>query len=206
MLAGLQEIINYIKEKKFDGLDKDVYEFGVCTGGAAGSILLEFKNHGIKYNRHYGFDSCEGLPEEAPGLYNPKEWHKGAYNIQDITGMDKEKAADHIRSLFTDYNFELIVGFFKDSLTSKLVEKKQFKPALFISMDVDLYISCYQALDFMCENNLIENGTIVRYDDWDAGGEMAGESLANKQICKKYGFEYEILPYPHTKLVIFKKE
>ena len=49
--------------------------------------------------------------------------------------------------------------------------------ALLIDVDVDLYISCMQCMDWMFANGLIVPGTVVYYDDVsivkaDAGGEL----------------------------------
>ena len=40
------------------------------------------------------------------------------------------------------------------------------RPALYVDIDVDIYISSYQALDWLCKHKLIRRGTIIGYDDW----------------------------------------
>ncbi len=80
----------------------------------------------------------------------------------------------------------LIKSWYKD-LTEETVKLADLGPAAYIHVDCDLYISAYQALDFMFNNKLIMSGTLIRYDDWDSVPEwQAGESLAHKQIFDKY--------------------
>ena len=53
------------------------------------------------------------------------------------------------------------------------------KPAFWVDLDVDLYISTVQVLDFMFKNHLIVPTTLVSFDDWGATKEFeGGESLA----------------------------
>jgi len=65
--------------------------------------------------------------------------------------------------------------------------KSNLKPAFWVDIDVDLYISTIQILDFMFQNKLIVPETLVSFDDW-AGTEeyKGGESLAWKEMCEKY--------------------
>lgn len=201
-LIGLDQVVKVIKERKLDSLDKDFYDFGVCSGSGTIQVLDAFNRENIVHNKCWGFDSWQGLPEEAPGLFRPDIWHKGAFKASKELHIPEEQVVHRVLSAIKEYtdNVELISGFFSDSLTDKLTKIKIFKPALFISIDVDLYISSYQALDFMAKNDLIMKGTIIRYDEW---GDFThplwkgnkeyefGESRSHKEICEKYNLIFE---------------
>lgn len=58
---------------------------------------------------------------------------------------------------------ELIKGFFSDSLTPTLKAERQMKPALLIDVDVDLYISCLQCMDWMLANEVRSLASHVRF-------------------------------------------
>ena len=62
--------------------------------------------------------------------------------------------------------YKVYPGFFRDSLSSELISSGELKPALYIDIDCDLYISTYEALDFMFANDLVRTGTYIGYDDW----------------------------------------
>ena len=57
----------------------------------------------------------------------------------------------------------------------------QMLPALYLQIDCDLYVSAYQALDWMLANKLVVAGTIIGYDDWTTGGE-GGEAQAHHEV------------------------
>ena len=60
-----------------------------------------------------------------------------------------------------------------------------FRPALYVDIDVDLYSSTYQALEWLAQFGLLVPGTIIGYDDWVTGGEN-GEQRAHKDILEKF--------------------
>lgn len=201
-LIGLDKIVKIMKKEKSGSLDKDFYSFGICSAGGAEQILSAFKSENIVYNKCWGFDSWKGLPAETPGLFCPDVWREGAFKASEELQLQEDQVIPHVMSTLKKYsnNVELISGFFKDSLTDFLIKIKIFKPALFIDIDTDLHISCYQALDFMARNDLLIKGTIIRYDDWGdfthslwkgAKEYTIGESLAHKEICEKYNLVFE---------------
>ena len=86
---------------------------------------------------------------------------------------------------------QLIRGFFSESLTPSLAASRGMKPALLVDVDVDLYISAYQCLDWMFTHRLIVPGTVVYYDDVsivkaDAGGELK----AHEELTAKWKVEW----------------
>jgi len=58
----------------------------------------------------------------------------------------------------------LVQGFFSDSLTPELA--RQLRPADIVDVDSDIYISAYQALDWVFTHKLARRGTLIVYDDF----------------------------------------
>jgi hypothetical protein len=89
---------------------------------------------------------------------------------------------------------EIVKGFFDKTLTPELISHLKLKPALFIDIDADLYVSTKQLLEFMTRNHLIVPGTILYYDDWGGIPEYTGgESLAHKEWVEKYRLVCDLL-------------
>lgn len=194
---------DYLKEHPKGVKDKDVYCFGVYTGWSVGQVGHDFKSNGLKPNNFWGFDSFEGLPKEKDGIQTHPEWYEGAFDSRKLKGnqygidFSKGDFIENIKTNFTNrsgYQIELIKGFYSESLTDDLVKEKNMKPACFVDMDVDIYISTQQSMDWMARNGLIEN-TLFYFDDWMSAKEpyTFGEALAMKEICDKYGYNYKKL-------------
>ena len=80
------------------------------------------------------------------------------------------------------------------SLTPTLKAEKGMKPALLIDVDVDPYVSCVQCMEWMIQQDRIQKGTVVYYDDVsivkaDGGGELR----AHEELSKKYNLEWRKL-------------
>ena len=68
------------------------------------------------------------------------------------------------------------------------------KQASYINIDVDIYSSTMEVLQFCLDNNIIGPGTIIRYDDWTSGPEwVTGNSLAHREIRQKYNIAFDRL-------------
>ena len=94
-----------------------------------------------------------------------KAWLPGSFSAADQFGAYtfaevEKKILDHVGEKWAP-DTRLIKGFFSDSLTPTLKAEKGMKPALLIDVDVDLYISCMQCMDWMFANGLIVPGTVV---------------------------------------------
>ena len=136
----------------------------------------------------YGFDSFEGLPEEADGHGKQLDFRKGHFNSGDIReSLLKELGGPELVTF--------VKGFFNESLTSGLA--RGLRPAAYIDVDVDLFISTKQLLMWIFENQLAAPGTIIGYDDWwlnacSRGGDRespldSGEGKAHAEIAEEFG-------------------
>lgn len=207
----------------------DVYEFGVFTGRSVNWINESFAAAEKTVRKIFGFDSFCGLPKEADEekelsasrefqwkLIDEFQWSFGDFNSQehfDVTSV--QEAMNSLRTfveptLENGAVLELIPGYFSDSLTDDIVEKYDMRPACYVDLDADLYSSTTQALDFLFRNKLIQQNTILGYDDW--GGSPGwqtmedGVSKAHLEIADKYNVDLQLIAltgagYPHIQTI-----
>jgi len=179
-------------------IDKDIIEFGTFEGNTGKAINELLKYHDMRFNKFWTCDSFQGLPKEDKTVPLYENWQEGAFNAMADTGSTtvEETMSKIYPRIFCDFiPVELVPGFYSESLNDELSLK--IKPVAFVHMDCDLYISAYQALDFLARNNLIVPGTIICYDDWGGNVEWeGGESLAHKQVSEKYGIKWQFLGKP----------
>lgn len=186
-----------------------ILEFGVATGNTMCAMLDALIEVG-KYPRNvFGFDSFEGLPQEDVSATPNAEWFPTAFNIVSELhnkGIETttEKGVEMIRQRFYQYPFDvkLIVGWYSN-LTLKTVIDNNILPASYIHIDCDMYISAYQALRWLAENDLIRDECIIRYDDWKDDWNM-GEPKAHLQILREFPYKYEFIPSVYPGNVIFR--
>lgn len=182
-----------------------IIQFGVASGNTLLAILEVLKDRNITPGQVIGFDSFLGLPRESEGISTHPDWKEGSFNllyeIKNNTLINKtlynqDEAIRLVRERFAAWGdlVEFVIGFYSESLTKEVAQK--IKPASFIDIDSDLYISAKQALEFLLENNLLLEDCIVRYDDWNIPGideGEAGESKAHFEAVEKYGVVFEKL-------------
>lgn len=182
-----------------DASDRDVYQFGVYTGGSLAGIVLYLRDLNVRFGSVWGFDSFVGLPPEEGGAkITSKNWRPGAYSAADALrawNWSAVEATLHktINRSTVDGPVAFVRGFFNESLTPTLARQRHMRPALFVDIDADLYISAAQALDWLfCSGLMVagaENGTLVRYDDWGGPmrvGELLGEARAHREITIRH--------------------
>ena len=142
------------------------YEFGLFKGVSFSrchrtlrTLARDLGLAGVKELgvRMYGFDSFEGMPE--PGESDARiGWGRGAMacgreQFQQI--MDAESVPREV--------YELVEGFFENSLTPELRARLQdHKPSL-VMMDCDFYSSTKTVLDWL--RPLLRDGTFFMFDD-----------------------------------------
>ena len=134
-----------------DERTRDVYQFGVYTGGTMAGVVLYLRDLRVRFGTLWGFDSFVGLPAEAPGmnLVTPN-WRPGAYSAADALGRWrwsrlKWEILHKIRRPASEGNVSLIRGFFNATLTPTLAAERRMSPALYVDIDADLYLSTTQA-------------------------------------------------------------
>lgn len=135
-------------------------EFGVYTGGTFAWQAKQIRKY-HRASKLMGFDSWQGLPEETAGEWAPERHARGRY------GSTKDVALARLTSvgMTDDPRLELVDGFFSESLTPELQKKmKERSDLIFINIDVDIYSSTIELLDFV--KPLLRPGVILYWDDW----------------------------------------
>ena len=164
-------------------------EFGVFRGRTFFAQVDEIVNR-YKNSSLIGFDSWQGLPEEAENIWIPDRHSVGNFSCDKSVVVDELKR----RNLYTDKRFRLIDGFYSTSLTKEL--QSTITDLIFVNIDVDLYISCKEVLEFI--QPLLRAGVIIYFDDWKDPQDKYigkwGEHLAWEEFIIKYPkIEYEIV-------------
>ena len=170
----------------------DIYEFGVNTGAAMAAMAKLLGPPGVFRGTMWGFDSFQGIPKVDSAELAVKEWGEGAYSAADATGIHVySKLSSYLKGRIKYDKVEFIRGYFNETLTDELVKSHNFRPAFLIDVDVDIYSSAYQVLDWVFKNKIAVVGTYIHYDDWGAPTPewSGGEALAHKQIADKYSVE-----------------
>mmetsp|Transcript_16458 Transcript_16458/g.40533 ORF Transcript_16458/g.40533 Transcript_16458/m.40533 type:complete len:367 (+) Transcript_16458:122-1222(+) len=148
---GLLNVSSYLN------IDGDNYQFGVFKGSS-----LRWLQASMPRSYFWGFDSFEGLPPEASNVTMPADWTPGAFAFKDLMGLLNRHGGPSRVHFFK--------GFYNDTLKNPEDMGQEagrvMKPAFYVDIDADLYISTYQALDWMFKNKLVRVGTIIGYDDW----------------------------------------
>lgn len=136
-----------------------ILEFGV-GGGFSYSWMSWWVKNRCTTDKLVGFDSWRGLPSETDGIWFPDCHKKGNY-VHDKKWVHK-KCLDLGVDIASDSRFELVDGFFEESLTEE--RRLQIDNVILINMDVDLHSSAAQVLDWI--KPLLQEGTIIYTDDW----------------------------------------
>ena len=182
-----------------DVRDRDVYQFGVYTGGSMAGQVLYFRDLQVRFGTMWGFDSFVGLPPEAPDAQLlTKNWKPGAYSTADALRLwNWPRVETALRKSIgrrpDEGDLAFIRGFYNATLRPTLAREQRMQPALYVDVDADLYISSIQLLDWLfCSDLMVAsptNGTLVRYDDW--GGptrvdKLVGERRAHLEVSIRH--------------------
>ena len=181
--------------------ERDVYQFGVFTGTGARKIGSSVKNFG----HLWGFDSFRGIPVEADqseemawrGAKNfTNKFRAGQYSAADAMGVfNLSELIGYVAQRVNRPNTTFIPGYFSESLTGELLRQHTLQPALLVDIDVDIYLSTVQCLDWMLAHSLIVPSTFVRYDDWPfavansgaaSGTTYYGQARAHYEMTRKW--------------------
>ena len=199
---------------------RDIYEFGVYTGGGLKTWVDELARSHIHFHNLYGFDSFAGLPEvnlddedphirkrqrQGPRAKGISKGQDGTYmgpggynaakrlNVSDPTLlMDRIKRTVNYQRGKT----ELIKGFFNESLPAlpwSMIAR--MRPAILVDFDGDYYSSTIDPAEFLIRHCLLVPGTFVYYDDMSIcrPGSGCGEGKAHDEYTAKYGIRWRRL-------------
>eukprot|EP00392_Amoebophrya_sp_AT5.2_P004769 g4778.t1 len=154
-----------------------LYLFGIFNGDSVNTLLKTVDPE--KFTTH-AFDSFEGIPlvDQGEEFLNQQIW-------DEENRYKATVSVEELRTQFPGVNFvkgwfnETLPGYFNDSSqgttsrtsaspSSHQLPHKNFQhhKAAFVDIDVDLYSSTQQVLNFLWSNSLINVGTLIGYDDW----------------------------------------
>lgn len=155
----------------------DYLEFGVCHGSSMACMHRAARDLALTQLRMIGFDSFAGLPEQA-GLPGEGPWHPGQYRSE--IGFTRrvltEAGVDWARTI-------LVKGWFADALTAATRRQHGIERASVIMIDVDLYSSARQALEFCTP--LIGERAVLLFDDWNSG-DLASHGEGEKRAFDEF--------------------
>ena len=203
---------------------RDVYEFGVFSGRALKAMAMFFATANMEVGEIWGFDSFQGIPQDAPPSLHATErgprgrwadiisrggFAQGEFNLAAKLGAHGvqgavARVAEYVNvtrpPMAAGSRVHLIQGFYNESLTPTLVRERGMAPALYVDMDMDIYKSAFEVLDWLCVNKLMAKGTVLGYDDFNYGltnfsrdGWLDGESRAHREIEDKWGLKVTVM-------------
>ncbi len=155
----------------------DIYEYGLYEGVSLEKLYELLLKYGLPYGNIYAIDSFQGLPSEDSSYEVFPKFKEGSYK--------SKKSVIELSHYFQRNNIFIIKRWFKD-LNKQDVIDFNMKPAKFIHIDCDLYISTKEALSFMFKNKLIVKGSLIAYDEFRSTEKLSGEELAHKLIMNTY--------------------
>lgn len=156
LLEGIVRAVNIqIKKKKLAGYG--YYEFGVFKGFSLWFAQMYIRCRNFKNIQFYGFDSFEGLPKSKVDSMKPA-FGKGHYAAPYDSVVNKLKELDSKK-------IKLFKGFYSEELFAKLKKENKFLPVSICVIDVDVYESCVEVLEFI--KDYLVPGSIVLFDDYN---------------------------------------
>lgn len=178
-------------ESTFQYLDKlpkgDLIEFGVFNGNTMNRLIKGAEAANNPFLTVHGFDSFIGLPKESHGVYQNPEWPEGAFNVSaDYNLCSVREAVAFVRDRIERKGIDFYPGFFSESLTEELGKKLEDSTS-YAHIDVDIYSSSWQVIDWILTHKVLKRGAVIRYDDWISTPEYkGGNSLAHADAVRKH--------------------
>lgn len=140
-----------------DGDVGQYLEFGVFNGSSIGSMYLAQKKAGVDMPL-FGFDSFEGLPEEAENE-DGGVWKRGDYKCS-----FEEMEQSLLKRGINPHEIHWVKGLFQETLTPEIAEVSGIENPGIVFVDCDTYSSSKSVLDFV--GPMISKPTIICFDDW----------------------------------------
>lgn len=185
-------------------VDGDIAEFGTMSGNTAVALAtalnkvreeFAWDKERSKERKLWLFDSFEGLPDARfeVDVLSPHVstglWAKGA-----CKGLTPERLTSVVLKYLTNSELKVIKGWFKDTVP---LIPSETKFAL-IHIDGDLYESALDVLENLLVRNMIAEGAMVYFDDWDsnAANPEMGERRAWGEVVEKFQIKFSDMgPY-----------
>lgn len=153
-LGMLGQAFEFIKINEVSG---DYLEFGLWRGKTFGYAHRMKRRYGLRDMKLWGFDSFQGLPDT--GEHPDNIWHEGQF----ACSRPEFEAILKSRGIRPS-EYELVEGFYNESLNDAAHRRLLGRKAAVIYIDCDLYDSTIQVLNFV--QPYLVNGSIICFDDF----------------------------------------
>jgi O-methyltransferase len=156
-------VMDFVGASRMEG---DIYEFGTLHGYTARHFAMAMMIEGRPADtRLHLFDTFTGFPELTSDVDRKSYefaagWTAGACASHAGTAERVERMLAHF---LPRERFTVNVGAFADTLTREVARR----PATIMHIDCDLYESTILVLDRMLEFDLIQDGTVLIFDDFN---------------------------------------
>lgn len=180
-------------EDTFKYLDKlpkgNLLEFGIFNGNTMNRLIKGAEVANQPFVEVHGFDSFIGLPKEAEGVEQNPEWPEKAFSVShDFNLNSVQEAMEFVRGRIERKDINFYPGFFSVSLTDELGKSLE-NTCSYLHVDVDIYSSSWQVLDWIFTHRVMKHGGIIRYDDFISTKlYKGGNSLAHIDALRKHRF------------------
>lgn len=180
----------------YNGVDGDIYEFGVLAGWTARRFAETMRDMFCLADIHL-FDSFEGLPlsksdvdvssyDVQRGVWKEEMKLPDAWEVEIGMTIDQHVGWALSRVLSRS-RIHIRRGFFKDTLKEKLTKK-----AALVHLDCDLYESTADVLAALHRDDVLNDGTIMMFDDWNCnrGNPAFGQRRAFREFLNQHADKY----------------
>lgn len=151
----------------------DYLEFGVSRGTSLACMSEALEQAALPDVRMIGFDSFEGLPEEAA----EEGWRPGQFaSTEAATRRYLEERGARLDRI------HLVKGWFSDTLDEATKRELGIERASLIMIDCDIYSASREALRFCAP--MIKDHAVIFFDDW-GWREQAG-SVGQKEAFAEF--------------------
>ena len=147
----------------------DIYEFGTLHGYTARHLAVALAARGAAAGPVLRlFDTFSGFPELKSAVDRTSYTHADMHWVSGGCAAQSgapERIARMLRTFLPAERFAINIGTFEETLTRSAAPK----PALLVHMDCDLYESAKLVLDRLIALDVLQDGTIIVWDDFNCG-------------------------------------
>jgi hypothetical protein len=155
----------------YGGIPGDIYEFGVLGGWTARHFAEVLRDMGHPAHL-WLFDSFEGLPRIKTEIdKNSYDVLRGIWRaemklpdalIAEIGGSIDGHIRERLSEIIGSDRLHIRKGYFSEALRTPLESK-----AAIVHLDCDLHQSTTEVLSALTRHEVIQDGTILMFDDWN---------------------------------------
>lgn len=173
---ALRRAVEYLVGTRVPG---DVLEFGTFLGYTARWLACLMRDLDVAGDL-WLYDSFEGLPPPSDvdrGSYEAGVWVEGAMRVDPDIHL---RIGRSIGRLLPPGRVHVVKGYFEHTLPANLPARR----AALVHVDCDLYASTRFVLSTLLERDLLQDGTVVLFDDFNcnrASPDM-GERRALREV------------------------